>query len=65
MLAIVLYALAVFAARGHRRKTLEACGISLAVVGFVLLVGRRVVGDTIVNSFVATEAYRPAIRTPG
>lgn len=62
VLAIVLYALAVFAARGHRRKTLEACGISLAVVGFVLLVGRRVVGDTIVNSFVATEAYRPAIR---
>lgn len=63
LLALALYALAVFLARGRRRGLLEAAGVSVILVGFVLLIVRRMVGDAVVNTYVSTESYRPAIRS--
>lgn len=63
LLALALYALAIFLARGRRRGLLEAAGVSVILVGFVLLIVRRMVGDAVVNTYVSTESYRPAIRS--
>ena len=63
LLALALFALAIFLARGRRRGVLEASGVSVILVGFVLLIVRRMVGDAVVNTYVSTESYRPAIRS--
>ena len=63
LLAIALYGLAIFLARGRRRGVLEASGVSVILIGFVLLIFRRMVGDAVVNAYVSTESYRPAIRS--
>jgi hypothetical protein len=46
---LVLFALAVFLARGWRRKTLRAIAFSILVGGVILLVVRRLVGDHLVD----------------
>jgi hypothetical protein len=61
--AFLCYALAVGIARGRRGGALAACGTGLALAGVGLIVLRRVVGDAVVNSYVQTLSYRPAIRS--
>jgi hypothetical protein len=56
-----LLALAVYLAHGKRRMMLEAVGFALLIVGFILLVIRRFLGDWIVNSLVNTESSKPAV----
>jgi hypothetical protein len=56
-----LLALAVYLARGTRRTMLEAVGVALLIVGVLLLIIRRFVGDAIVNSLVNTESSKPAV----
>jgi hypothetical protein len=56
-----LLALAVYLARGSRRTMLEAVGVALLIVGVLLLIIRRFVGDAIVNSLVNTESSKPAV----
>lgn len=56
-----LLALAVYLARGTRRTMLEAVGFALLIVGVLLLIIRRFVGDAIVNSLVQTESSKPAV----
>jgi hypothetical protein len=56
-----LLALAVYLARGTRRTMLEAVGVALLIVGVLLLIIRRFVGDAIVNSLVQTESSKPAV----
>ena len=63
LLALALYAAAILLGRGRRRSLLEASGVSVILVGLVLLIVRRLVGDAVVNSYVANETYRPAIRS--
>ena len=60
IVVFVLYALAIYLARGRRRIALETTGGSLVIVGLLVLVIRRVVGDVLVNSLVKTDANRPA-----
>jgi hypothetical protein len=57
-LAVVLYGLAVYIARGHRRQVVRTAGISVAVVGVTLLVVRRIVGDQVVNTLASSESER-------
>jgi hypothetical protein len=57
---LVLYALAIYLARGSRRIVLEIVGGCAFFVGLVLLVVQRVVGNAIINSVVKTDANRPA-----
>lgn len=60
-LAIVLFALAVWLARGRRRRALRSSGWCFVVVGVLLLLIRRVVGNAIVNSLVKVPSNKPAV----
>ena len=52
---LVLFAVAVYLAEGRRRETLRAVGITFVVVGGLLLVIRRLVGDWIVDTLASGE----------
>jgi hypothetical protein len=60
---LALLALAVYLAHGTRRTMLEAVGFALLIVGVLLLIIRRFVGDAIVDSLVNTESSKPAVHS--
>lgn len=60
LLVLFLYGLAIYLARGHRRRILRATAVSFLLVGVLILVIQRVAGDAVVNSLVKTDAVRPA-----
>jgi hypothetical protein len=60
-LAIVLFALAIWLARGRRRQALRTAGWCFVVVGALLLLVRRVGGDAIVDSLVKVPSNEPAV----
>lgn len=60
VLALALYALAIFLAGGWRRKAFIGCGVGLAAAGLAALVIRRLAGGVVVNALVTTEATKPA-----
>jgi hypothetical protein len=57
---ILLFAAAVWLARGRRRLELRAIAIAAIAVGFLVLVLRSLVGSYMVNNLVETESVRPA-----
>jgi len=57
---LFLYGLAIYLARGHRRRILRASAVSFVIVGLLLLIIRRIAGDAVVNSIVTTDSIRPA-----
>ncbi len=59
-LGIGLFALAVYLARGRRRRTLRTTGWCFVAIGAALLVIRRVAGDAVVNGLVKISSNRPA-----
>ena len=59
-LALALFALAVFLARGWRREALRACGLGLLFAGAGGLVARALAGDAVVDALATTESVRPA-----
>jgi hypothetical protein len=58
--ALALYALAIYLARGWRRRAVRACGIGFIVVGIAVLVARNLAGAAIVDSLASTAAAEPA-----
>lgn len=60
LLAVALLALAVYLARGRRRRTLLFAGIDLVVAGAVVLITRNLLGSAVVDSLAKTEAVKPA-----
>jgi hypothetical protein len=60
-LAILLFALAVWLARGRRRETLRTSGWCFAAVGALLLLLRRVGGDEVVGALVQVPSNEPAV----
>ncbi len=60
LLALALYALAVWFAEGRRRRELRTVGWCFFGVGVVLLLARRIGGHEIVNSLVKVDANKPA-----
>jgi NADH:ubiquinone oxidoreductase subunit 6 (subunit J) len=56
----LLWALAVWLARGWRREALRAVAVSLVIVGLLLLVARQLAGNYIVDALTKTESARPA-----
>ena len=60
VLALLLFALAVFLAQGWRREALRACGFGLIAAGVAALVARSVAGDYVVDALATTDAVRPA-----
>jgi Short C-terminal domain len=59
-LGILLFALAVYLARGRRRRTLRTTGWCFVLIGAALLLIRRVAGDAVVNGLVKIPANAPA-----
>jgi hypothetical protein len=55
---LVLFALAVYLAKGRRRETLRNVGITFVIVGGLLLVIRRLAGDWIVDTLAGGESVR-------
>ena len=60
-LVIALYAVAIWLARGRRRTLLLATGISVVVVGLIVLVVRRYAGDYLVNALTTNDADKGAV----
>jgi hypothetical protein len=56
----LLYALAIWLARGYRRRTLMEVGLAFVVAGVLVLIGRGIIISQVTNSLVKTEAVRPA-----
>jgi hypothetical protein len=57
VLAVVLYALAIYLARGERRKTLLHVGWALILVGLLVLVARQVLGNYVIDG-LTPQQYR-------
>ena len=60
VLALALFALAVYLARGWRREALRACGIGLLFAGVAALVARAVAGNAVVDALATTASVQPA-----
>ena len=60
VLAVALFALGVYLARGRRREALRACGIGLLFAGAGSLVAAALVGNAVVDALATTESVRPA-----
>ena len=59
-LVLALFAAAVYIARGRRRTTLMGVGVSLLVVGLLVLVARRLAGNYLVDALTSNpEAKGP------
>jgi hypothetical protein len=57
----LLYALAVFLARGRRRRALMTVGVAIVAAGLVVLAARRIAESGVTNSLVKVEANKPAV----
>ena len=57
---LALYALAVYLARGHRRRTLMWVGWSLVFAGLVVLLGRRIGQGQLVSAITSDASIEPA-----
>jgi hypothetical protein len=61
LLALVLFGLAIYLARGWRRQVLRSVGLCFIAVGVAVLVVRGLAGNAAVNSLSSTEAVQPAV----
>ena len=60
-LALILFGLGVYLARGWRREALRACGVGFIFAAAAALVARSVGGGAVVDALATTEAVRPAV----
>jgi hypothetical protein len=60
LVAVLLYALAVYLYTGRRRHTLVVIAVDLVAAGLLVIVARNIAGDQIVNSLVKVDSARPA-----
>jgi hypothetical protein len=60
-IAFLLFALAVYLARGRRRRTFRMTGWCFVLIGVVLLLIRRIAGDAVVDGLVKIPSNKPAV----
>ena len=60
VLVFALYGLAIYLARGERRKTLARIGYGLVIVGLLVLIARRLIGNYVVGSLSSETYHAPA-----
>ena len=60
VLALGLFALAVYLARGRRRETLRTVGIAFVLIGLAVLVARSLAGNAVVGALASTASVEPA-----
>lgn len=58
----LLYALAIFIARRHRRRTLMTVGFSILFAGVLAVAARSILESQVTNSLVSEASLRPAVR---
>jgi hypothetical protein len=61
VVALALWALAIYLAAGWRREALRSIGFAFIVIGVLVLVVRKLAGDAVVDSLASTESVQPAI----
>jgi hypothetical protein len=61
VVALGLFALAIYLADGWRREALRSIGFAFIAIGIVVLVLRKLAGDAVVDSLSSTEAVKPAV----
>jgi hypothetical protein len=61
LIALALYALAIYLARGWRRAVLRSIGFAFILIGVAVLAIRSLAGDALVDSLASTEAVQPAV----
>jgi hypothetical protein len=62
LLALLLYGLAVWlAGTGNRRRALRSVGVGFLVAGVLVLIGRKVGGDVLVDAVVKNPTAKPAV----
>ena len=61
LLALGLFGLAIYLAKGWRREAFRAVGFAFIVVGIVVLVVRTLVGNALIDHLATTESVRPAV----
>src|SRR6185437_14293571 len=62
ILAIALYALAVFLAYGRRRRTLMNVGFGLVLAGIIVILGRKIGQGQLVSAITKDASIEPAAR---
>jgi len=60
IIVLALYALAMFLARGHRRRTLLWVGSSLVLAGLIVIIGRAIGQGQIVSAITSDASIEPA-----
>jgi hypothetical protein len=56
----LLYALAIWLARGYRRRTLMNVGIAIVFAGVLVFLARTLIVSQVTDSLVKTDSVRPA-----
>jgi hypothetical protein len=61
VLALALFALAIYLAKGWRREAFRSVGFAFIVVGILVLVVRTLAGNALIDHLATTESVRPAV----
>lgn len=61
LLAIALFALAIYLARGRRRETLRTVGFAFIAVGVAVALARSLAGGIVVDALASTASIEPAV----
>jgi hypothetical protein len=61
VLALLLFALAVYLSIGRRRHMLFVVAVNLVISGLIVIVVRNVAGGQLVDSLASTDSVRPAV----
>lgn len=62
VLAILLFALAIYLARGWRRVALRSVGFAFILIGAAILVARSIGGNYVVETLSSTATVEPAVQ---
>ena len=60
-LALILFAIAIYLARGWRREAFRAAGFALLIAGVAALVARTLAGHAVTESLTTTESTKQAV----